>query len=69
MHQNSLQLCGFRITANPKHRFTGKAEKKHQIFERTKNRRILGKSIEECPETVNSREKFGHWEIDSVLGK
>lgn len=34
-----------------------------------KNRRILGKSIEERPETVNSREKFGHWEIDSVLGK
>lgn len=34
-----------------------------------KSRRILGKSIEERPETVNSREKFGHWEIDSVLGK
>ena len=34
-----------------------------------KNRRIPGKSIEECPETVNSREEFGHWEIDSVLGK
>ena len=34
-----------------------------------KNRRILGKSIEERPETVNSREEFGYWEIDSVLGK
>lgn len=34
-----------------------------------KNRGILGKSIEERPETVNSREEFGHWEIDSVLGK
>lgn len=34
-----------------------------------KSRRILGKGIEEHPETVNSREKFGHWEIDSVLGK
>lgn len=34
-----------------------------------KNRRILGKSIEERPETVNSREEFGHWEIGSVLGK
>ena len=33
-----------------------------------KNRKILGKSIEERPETVNSREEFGHWEIDSVLG-
>jgi len=34
-----------------------------------KNRKILGKSIEERPETVNLREEFGHWEIDSVLGK
>lgn len=34
-----------------------------------KSRKILGKSIEERPETVNSREEFGHWEIDSVLGK
>ena len=32
-----------------------------------KNRKILGKSIEERPETVNSREEFGHWEIDSVI--
>lgn len=30
MYQNTLQLCGFRITANRKHRFTGKAEKKYQ---------------------------------------
>lgn len=34
-----------------------------------KNRKILGKSIEERPETVDLREEFGHWEIDSVLGK
>lgn len=34
-----------------------------------KIRKILGKSIEERPETINSREEFGHWEIDSVLGK
>lgn len=34
-----------------------------------RNRKILGKSIEERPETVNLREEFGHWEIDSVLGK
>lgn len=34
-----------------------------------KNKRVLGKSIEERPETVASREEFGHWEIDSVLGK
>lgn len=34
-----------------------------------KNKRKLGKSIEERPEAVALREEFGHWEIDSVLGK
>ncbi len=34
-----------------------------------KSRRILGKSIEERPEIVTLREKFGHWELDSVIGK
>lgn len=34
-----------------------------------RNKRNLGKSIEERPENVELREKFGHWEIDSVIGK
>ena len=34
-----------------------------------KNRRILGASIEKRPEIVNSRTKFGHWEIDTIVGK
>lgn len=33
------------------------------------NKKKLGKSIEERPESVDLREEFGHWEIDSVLGK
>ncbi len=33
------------------------------------NKRILGKSIEERPESVDTREEFGHWEIDTVIGK
>jgi len=33
------------------------------------NRKNLGKSIEERPKDIDSREEFGHWEIDSVLGK
>ena len=33
------------------------------------NRKNLGKSIEERPENIGLREEFGHWEIDSVLGK
>lgn len=33
-----------------------------------KNRRILGRSIEERPEAVQTREEFGHWECDLVIG-
>ena len=33
-----------------------------------KNKRILGDSIESRPESVESREEFGHWEVDTVLG-
>ena len=40
--------------------------KQHEARE---NKKKLGKSIEERPKTVDSREEFGHWEIDSVLGK
>lgn len=32
------------------------------------NRRILGTSIEERPASIESREEFGHWEIDTVIG-
>lgn len=40
--------------------------KRHRNFE---NKKKLGKSIEERPEAITLREEFGHWEIDSVLGK
>ena len=33
-----------------------------------KNKRILGRSIEERSSTIDSREEFGHWEIDTVIG-
>lgn len=32
-------------------------------------KKILGKSIEERPETSTNRSEFGHWEIDLMLGK
>lgn len=32
-------------------------------------KRVLGASIDERPEEINSREEFGHWEIDTVAGK
>jgi IS30 family transposase len=34
-----------------------------------KNKRILGYSIEQRPAQVETRQEFGHWEIDTVLGK
>jgi len=33
------------------------------------NIKKLGKSIEERPASIDSREKFGHWEIDTVIGE
>ncbi|SIT01851.1 IS30 family transposase [Salimicrobium salexigens] len=33
------------------------------------HRKVLGKSIEERPSVVDDRTEFGHWEIDTVLGK
>lgn len=32
------------------------------------NKRKLGTSIEERPEHIITREEFGHWEIDTVIG-
>ena len=32
------------------------------------NKRILGRSIEERPESVDERKEFGHWECDLVIG-
>lgn len=33
------------------------------------NKKKLGKSISERPENVDFRVEFGHWEIDTVIGK
>lgn len=33
-----------------------------------KHKKVLGTSIEERPESIETRETFGHWEIDTVLG-
>ncbi len=34
-----------------------------------RNKRVLGTSIENRPELVEERKEFGHWEIDTVIGK
>lgn len=33
-----------------------------------KHKKVLGTSIEERPESIETRQEFGHWEIDTVLG-
>jgi IS30 family transposase len=33
------------------------------------NKRILGQSIEQRPAEILTREEFGHWEIDTVVGR
>jgi IS30 family transposase len=43
-----------------------RSEKKTKIRKRKK---VLGKSIEERPDKINERSEFGHWEIDTMIGK
>ena len=43
-----------------------RSPKKHHC---RKNRHILGDSIEQRPQVVNDRQEFGHWEIDTIVGK
>ncbi len=43
-----------------------RSPKKKKIRE---NKRKLGNSIEERPYEIDNREEFGHWEIDSVIGR
>ena len=46
-----------------------KLKRKNKQEKSRRNKRNLGKSIEERPEYIDLREEFGHWEIDSVIGK
>jgi len=42
---------------------------KSKIKRIRQNKRVVGKSIDQRPEEVQSRQTFGHWEIDTVTGK
>lgn len=44
------------------------SHKQHRKWNR-KNKRILGRSIDERPDVVAAHEEFGHWEADTVVGR
>lgn len=44
-------------------------KRKHRRIRRQQARASAGTSIEKRPEHIDSREEFGNWEMDSVLGK
>ncbi len=44
------------------------SRKRHRKWIR-KNKRIKGRSIEERPGIVAERKEFGHWEVDTVVGR
>lgn len=46
-----------------------KTHRSSKIHIAKKHRRTLGRSIEERPSHINNRERFGHFEIDTVVGK
>lgn len=42
---------------------------KYKKVRKTQARANAGTSIEKRPKEINKREEFGHWEMDSVIGK
>jgi len=46
-----------------------KVKRKQRTHKGRQHKRLYGMSIEERPDVVNNREEFGHWEIDTVMGK
>lgn len=59
--QQRLEVRNIDLLSKVTRRVTGKFK--------IKNRKFLGKSIEDRPISVHSREEFGHFEIDTVNGR
>lgn len=58
-----LSLMGMRNIDLPE-----KVKRRHHGQTVRERRKVLGRSIEERPEEIESRETFGHWEADLVIG-
>ena len=48
---------------------TLKVKRKQHRKGHPQHKRLYGLSIEARPQVVNQREEFGHWEIDTVVGR
>lgn len=46
-----------------------KVKRKHHADRGKQNKRPFGMSIEERPDEIGNRTTFGHWEIDTIVGK
>lgn len=46
-----------------------KVKRKQKIKQGASSKRTLGTSIDERPEEIDNRTEFGHWEIDTIVGK
>lgn len=44
-------------------------KRKYKKVRKQQSRAAAGDSIEKRPEEIDQREEFGHWEMDSVIGK
>ena len=60
IHQGLLEIKGIDLPRAVRIR--------KKFNKRPSTKKHLGKSIEERPEEINNRSRFGDWEIDSVLG-
>lgn len=47
----------------------GNRKKKKKPVRKTQARAAAGDSIEKRPDDIDTREEFGHWEMDTVIGK
>ena len=48
---------------------TLKVKRKQHRKGHPQHKRLYGLSIEARPQVINQREEFGHWEIDTVVGR
>ena len=43
------------------------SQKSYPVIPCRENKKKLGYSIEECPQSINYRKEFNHWECNLVL--